>query len=98
MSTPASEGELGGLHVIVAKVLKDRLQNNDLCTAADINAAIKFLKDNNIQATREANKAMAELESELSKVSDEDISAAEQAELDEALRNVVQFPGSVANA
>ena len=98
MSNPASEGALGALHELVASVLKDRLGDKELCTAADINAAIKFLKDNNITATREANKALGELQDELSKVSADDISAAEQAELDAALANVVNFPGSVANA
>lgn len=94
----ASEGELGGLHQVVAEVLKSRISNDDLCTAADLNAAIKFLKDNNITATREANKALGELEDELAKVSDADISAAEQDELNAALANCIQFPGSVANA
>lgn len=98
MSNPASEGALGALHELVATVLKERLANDELCSAADINAAIKFLKDNNITATREANKALGELQDELAKVSADDISAAEQAELDAALANVVNFPGSVANA
>lgn len=98
MSNPASEGALGALHELVAQVLKNRLGDKELCTAADINAAIKFLKDNNITATREANKALGELEEELGRVSSADISAAEQAELDAALANVVSFPGSVANA
>lgn len=98
MSNPASEGALGGLHELVATVLKQRIANEELCTAADINAAIKFLKDNNIQATREANKALGELEQQLSAVSDDDVSAAEQAELDAALANVINFPGSVARA
>lgn len=94
MTNPASEGTLGELHVIVATVLKDRLRNDDLCTAADINAAIKFLKDNNIQATREANKALDELAGTLE---NKDVSEAEEAELQAALDNIVNFPGSVAN-
>lgn len=98
MSNPATEGALGALHELVATVLKERLGNAELVSAADINAAIKFLKDNNITATREANRALGELEDELGRVSAEDISAAEQAELDAALANVVSFPGSVANA
>lgn len=95
MSNPASESALGALHELVAQVLKDRLANDELCTAADINAAIKFLKDNNIQATREANKALGELEGELSKHS---LPEADDAELQAALDNIVAFPGSVANA
>ena len=94
MTNPASEGVLGELHTIVATVLKDRLGNAELCTAADVNAAIKFLKDNNITATREANKALGDLEAELGK---HDVPAADDAELQQALDNIVQFPGSVAH-
>ncbi|AMW36108.1 terminase small subunit [Xanthomonas phage XAJ24] len=95
MSNPASEGALGALHELVATVLKDRLGNAELCTAADVNAAIKFLKDNNITATREANKALGELEDELNKHS---APAADDSELQSALDNLIHFPGSVANA
>lgn len=98
MSKPASEGALGELHVLVATVLKERIGNAELCTASDISAAIKFLKDNNIQATPQANSAMTELADELGRASVEDVSEAEQAELDAALANVLLFPGSVANA
>jgi hypothetical protein len=94
MTNPATEGALGELHVIVATVLKERLQNGDLCTAADINAAIKFLQNNNITATREANKALGALEDELTK---HDTEAADDAELQAALDNILTFPGSVAN-
>ena len=87
-------GALGALHELVATVLKDRLGNDELCTAADINAAIKFLKDNNITATREANKALGELEDELGKHS---LPQADDTELQAALDNIVNFPGSVAN-
>lgn len=95
MSNPASEGALGALHELVATVLKERLANGEMCTAADINAAIKFLKDNNITATREANKALGELEDELGKHS---LPQADDTELQAALDNIVNFPGSVANA
>lgn len=94
MTNPASEGALGELHHIVALVLKQRLQDGELCTAADINAAIKFLKDNNITATREANKALGELEEELGK---HNVPPADDADLQAALDNIVQFPWSVAN-
>ncbi len=94
MTNPASEGALGALHELVATVLKERLANGELCTAADINAAIKFLKDNNITATREANKALGELEDELGKHS---LPQADDSELQAALDNIVNFPGSVAN-
>lgn len=94
MSNPASEGALGALHELVATVLKERLANGELCTASDINAAIKFLKDNNITASREANKALGELEDELGKHS---LPQADDSELQAALDNIVNFPGSVAN-
>ncbi|WAX24165.1 terminase small subunit [Xanthomonas phage P4] len=94
MSNPASEGALGALHELVARALMERIQNGELCTAADINAAIKFLKDNNITATREANKALGELEDELGKHSPPQ---ADDIELQAALDNIVNFPGSVAN-
>lgn len=93
--TTATETELGGLHVLVAQVLKDRIANAELCTAADINAAIKFLKDNNIQATREASSALGELQDELHRASE---SPADDEELQRALDNVLAFPGSVSNA
>lgn len=95
MTKPASEGALGGLHELVATVLKDRIGNTELCTAADINAAIKFLKDNNITATREASRALGELEDTLNEAS---VPPADDAELQAALNNIVNFPGSVANA
>lgn len=95
MSNPASESALGSLHELVAKVLKERIANGELCTAADINAAIKFLKDNNITATREANKALGELEDEIGKHS---LPEADDSELTAALDNLIHFPGSVANA
>lgn len=97
MSKPATESQLGSLHELVATVLAQRIANGELCTAADINAAIKFLKDNNITATREASKALGELEDALNDVPNSAISEAEQAELEAALANVVNFPGSVAN-
>jgi hypothetical protein len=92
--TPASEGALGGLHAIVAHALEVRIKDPELCTPADINAAIKFLKDNNITATREANEALGRLERELGK---QQVSEAEESELQAALDNIVQFPGSVAH-
>ena len=98
MSKPAAESKLGALHELVATVLKERIGNDDICTAADINAAIKFLKDNNITATREASTALGELEDALNGTPASKVSEAEQAELEAALANVVNFPGSVANA
>lgn len=63
----ATENELGTLHVLVAKVLKDRIGDKEVCTAADVNAAIKFLKDNNITCAPGADKHTDELKEELEK-------------------------------
>lgn len=50
----ASESALAELHGVVAKLLTSRLQSGDASTA-DINAAIKFLKDNGIDCAGAAN-------------------------------------------
>lgn len=89
----ASEGVLGDLHVLVAQVLKERLGNAELCTAVDVNAAIKFLKDNNITATAEANEHLKELQQQLE--GDSGIDKADDEELQRALDNIVNFPGGV---
>jgi len=91
----ASESTLGDLHVIVAGALKTRIQNEEICTAADINAAIKFLKDNNITASREANRHLQELQEELEKTTSNGITIADEKELQAALDNVMQFPGGI---
>ena len=88
----ASEGELSSLHVLVAQVLKTRIGDAELCTAADINAAIKFLKDNNITATAEANEHLKELQD---KLTDKATEPADDAELQAALDNIVNFPGAL---
>lgn len=90
----ANESELGTLHAAVAVALKERIASEG-ATAADLNAAIKFLKDNNITATPEANRALKDLQSELEGAG---CLPASDPELDEALSNVVNFRGSIANA
>lgn len=91
---PANESVLGELHQAVANALKERIGSAD-ATAADLNAAIKFLKDNNITATPEANKALNELQNELENAG---CLPASDPELDAALSNVLAFRGSIANA
>jgi hypothetical protein len=49
MSSPATKDALNALHAEVAKTLTARIKDGT-ATAADIQAAIKFLKDNNIEA------------------------------------------------
>ena len=61
----ASENELGALHAQVATVLKTRLANAELCTAADVNAAINFLKHNNVTMSPSKGNHLGELEKEL---------------------------------
>ena len=56
----ALEGELGSLHGIVAKALKDRILSGEASTA-DINAAIKFLKDNGIDCVGRENPDIVDL-------------------------------------
>lgn len=65
MSKAAGEGELASLHVLVAQVLKERLGKAELCSAADINAAIKFLKDNSITCSVEKENHLGELKDQL---------------------------------
>lgn len=50
----ATEQELAELHREIARELKRRIQEGT-ATAADISAAIKFLKDNNISCPVEDN-------------------------------------------
>lgn len=61
----ASENELGALHAIVAQTLKERIANAELCSAADVNAAITFLKNNNITCRLDKENPLGELAAEL---------------------------------
>lgn len=59
MST-ASKDTLGALHALIAKELSERIENGT-ASAADISNAIKFLKDNGIEARPDLNKAVKSL-------------------------------------
>lgn len=50
MATNTLEKLLSSLHTAVAQELLDRLESGAECKPADISNAIKFLKDNNIDA------------------------------------------------
>lgn len=89
----ATEGALGALHQLVAKVLAERIANGELCTAADLNAAIKFLKDNNITSTREANEHLDELQKAVESHSGTD--AADDEDLQRALDEITSWQGGV---
>lgn len=56
----ASEAEMGELHGLVARHLVEKLKSGDM-TAADLNAAIKFLKDNGIDCVPGHNPDMQTL-------------------------------------
>lgn len=56
----ASIETLGELHSAVAKALKDRLSKDDF-TAADLTAAINFLRANDIKAIRAKDTPLEQL-------------------------------------
>jgi len=60
----ATEAALSALHGVVAAELTRRIVESE-ATAADIGAAIKFLKDNSITASIEDNAALSELKQKL---------------------------------
>lgn len=56
----ASESVLAELHGAIARALEDRLASG-AATTADINAAIKFLKDNGIDCVGKENPNLNDL-------------------------------------
>lgn len=50
----ATEGALGELHEMFAKVLMDKLKSGE-CTSSELNVIRQFLKDNNIECVGEEN-------------------------------------------
>ena len=56
----ASEDTLGELHELIAKDLIAKIKSGE-ATSADINAAIKFLKDNDISCVVSQSDDMKEL-------------------------------------
>ena len=60
MTSPASTSELGELHRLVAEELKRRIQVGE-ATTADLAAALKMLKDNNINAIPTNDNALGQL-------------------------------------
>lgn len=67
----ASEELLGSLHDAVAADLLRKVQSGE-ATAQELSAAIKFLKDNGIEAVAENNDPLKDLAAELPKFTDED--------------------------
>ncbi|WP_397473749.1 hypothetical protein [Pusillimonas sp.] len=60
----ATVNDLSELHGVVARELTRRITSNE-ASAADIGAAIKFLKDNSITASIEDNNEMQALKEKL---------------------------------
>ncbi|CDK30070.1 putative small terminase subunit [Burkholderia phage AMP1] len=60
----ATEAKLSELHGVVADELKRRIEDGE-ASAADIGAAIKFLKDNHITASIEDNEGLSDLRKKL---------------------------------
>ncbi|QYD70155.1 hypothetical protein KZJ38_07570 [Paraburkholderia edwinii] len=60
----ATQEALSELHGVVAKELTRRINENE-ASAADIGAAIKFLKDNHITAAIEDNSHLKDLKKKL---------------------------------
>lgn len=73
MAQRASEDLLASLHDKVAKELLERINAGEASTA-DLNAAIKFLKDNGIEATKEQSDALMNLAGKLPSFESEDAS------------------------
>ena len=66
--TSAKENELGELHGVLAKILKEQVSlkdENGKANAAILNVARQFLKDNGIDASPEHNQELKELSEEL---------------------------------
>lgn len=61
----ATQEALSELHGVVATELVRRISNQQEATAADIGAAIKFLKDNHITAAIEDNSTLTDLKKKL---------------------------------
>lgn len=108
MSAPATEGVLGLLHEMTAMAMIESLKGQPIFdengkeigrtrpSPADLNVVAKFLKDNNITATREGSTALGKLEDSLKQTAP--IADADDKELQAALADIIQFPGSVAHA
>lgn len=63
----ANEDVLNKLHKRIADKLLANLESDE-CTLDDINAAMKFLKDNNIKADLEFNSTVKQIEAKVEDV------------------------------
>lgn len=88
----ATETQLGELHILVAQTMMARIANPELCTPADLSAAIRFLKDNAISCVVDKDNHMGALAEELAGSHPDAV--AQDDELVKALgdaENVMQF-------
>ena len=69
MSDPIKE-TLAKMHVEFAEKLLEKLRSGE-CTASELNVIRQFLRDNNIDATREGNPAAAMLAGEFPTFADD---------------------------
>jgi hypothetical protein len=65
MAKTASADALAELHALVATSFSKLVGDEDLCNAAVLSAAAKFLKDNNITAVVEDNTALSEMQKKI---------------------------------
>ena len=72
MKKRASDDVLGALHELVATELTARIVSGE-ATPADINAAIKFLQNNGIEAVATEDSPLGKLVSSLPTFDDEEI-------------------------
>lgn len=72
MKKRASDDVLGALHELVAKELTSRIVGGE-ATPADINAAIKFLQNNGIEAVATDDNPLGKLVASLPTFDDEEI-------------------------
>ncbi|MCF4098603.1 hypothetical protein [Maritalea mediterranea] len=61
----ATKSQMAALHELVAKELKDRIASGE-ATASDFANAIKFLKDNGIEAIGDLNSNVSSLAEQMS--------------------------------
>lgn len=71
MSKRASEGVLGELHEQLAKDLLRRVQSGE-ASPAELNAAIKFLQNNGIEANMTEKSTLTDLARSLPNFNDQD--------------------------
>jgi len=67
----ASDEVLSSLHNVLAQDLLRRIQSGE-ATPAELNAAIKFLQNNGIEAVNQEDSPLAALAASLPKFNDED--------------------------